>query len=1181
MWLKADAITGLNDGDSITTWSDSSGNSNDATQSTGSKKPVYKTSQVNSQPVIRCDGTDDILSTSTNSNLAFTSVTEFLVLKPSSATQQNYLAVSSSQNNDEAILGRDSGSGSYFMSNQITGSNFAVKLHQTTPSGFQILVGTIDTTATGVNSLVNGTASNQSTITSRTPQSLAAVNRAANICSRGTSAYASADIAEVLVYNSNLSSTNRSRVENYLRDKYNITVTSGITSATRDTSTTYNSSAGSAKLVTSSSDTGEFTQSVNVGDTNIYNLSAYARTDGSAVTSSDVQLFYNGSTVSTTYTSAGSGWYKLTGTVTGANASRVYGVQVAANKTVYVDNFSLNNYASSGTLTSSIFDSGQGSNWGTLTYTATTPTNTTVTVKARTSNDSGMSGATAFSSCNAITSATDISSNNCVTDTHRYIQYQLTLANSSTEVTPTFSDISTTFAVSDADPPSISLTALSPDPNSDNTPTLSGTATDSIGTVSNVQFQMDSTSGSWTACTASDGSFNSASEAFSCTASTLTDGSHTMYVRATDSNGNTTSSSYASDTFTIDATVPVSIELDSPGDNSYTNNERPTYRWKTTTDATAGLSKYVLEIDNPSIGSSQPSGDFTIDNIPTSGTTDITSNNKYVIHFDGFSDSDSTNNYISVYTRSTSDWGSSENDGKLREGRVSWKVKAVDNAGNESSSSRTLFVDRTSPFVEFTQVNNIVIPAQAGIQTGSPIRSGMTTNDKTPTIFGKITDPLSGADNNGQTTQSESGPKVASGPKEVNIKVEKKTGLTYTLVTLYKINMDNPYYICEPGKTIDNSKQKCDKYLPFEYTPKENLELGTYKITLTGKDKADNSSGETVLTLNITTLSQITTPQEKKIIDDETKTLKPEERKEIQENLEITKPTEQIPVSTLEKTAQNISQASKNFFDGLGTVTHNVVTGIGNGIAFVFTKTGEGIAFVFNKTGEALAFVFDKTGQGLAFIFNKTGDGLAFVGNGIGTGLNNLGQGIGNGYNSIAEHAPGITKNILLAVGNGFSSTGNFIGSTANNIGTGIHNTGVAIADGFNSGVKGTREGIANIAFAVGERTQNVSDGLGFAIVKIGYLFVNEPTKIYDVKELVLSPTSVKITWYTNHPANGKVNYGFRDGDYDFDKQTDKRTTYHEFVIENLQPNTQYHYEVMSQNKNYVYDAKRKFQTPK
>src|SRR3989344_5200331 len=798
----------------------------------------------------------------------------------------------------------------------------------------------------------------------------------------GSLSVTNGSIKAAAIYNVTLSSSQVSAIAAAMAN---------LTTLTRDTTTTYSSSAGSAKLVTGSS-TGNFIQSVNVGDTNTYNLSAYARTDGSAVTSSDVQLYYNGSTVSTTYTSVGSGWYQLTGTITGANASRTYGVQVAANKTVYVDNFSLNNYASSGTLTSSIFDSGQGSNWGTLTYTATTPANTTVTVKARTSNDSGMSGATAFSSCNAITSATDISSNNCVTDTHRYIQYQLTLANSSTEVTPTFSDISTTFAAYDADAPSISLTALTPDPNSDNTPTLSGTATDTLGTVSNVQFQMDSTSGSWTACTASDGSFNSASEAFSCTASTLTDGSHTMYVRATDSNGNTTSSGYASDTFTIDATNPVSIDLDSPGDNSYTNSERPTFKWKATTDTTAGLSKYVLEVDNPSIGSSQPSGDFTIDNIPTSGTTDIT-NNKYPIHFENFNDSDSTNNYISVYTRSTSDWGTSENDGKLREGKVNWKVKAVDNAGNESSSSRTLFVDRTSPSVEFTQINNTPTSQESLRATSEVTGTGssdgvlrFSTTDKTPTIFGKITDSLSGGDLS--QTQDENGPKIASGPKQVEIKVERKEGLTYKLHTLYTINMDKPLWSCDRSEVDDNSKQKCDKYLTFEYTSKDTLDYGTYKITLTGKDKADNGSSETILTLNITTLAQIITPEERKTIEEEIKELPKEEQEKVKEELEITKPVEP---SALEKAGEQISQTSKNIL----TTTDNIITGIFNGI-------GQGVKFTIDATGKALAFVGDKAGQALAFVGRTTSNTLAALHNGTQSILAFVGQGIGNGANAYA-----------------------------------------------------------------------------------------------------------------------------------------------------------------------------------
>lgn len=98
--------------------------------------------------------------------------------------------------------------------------------------------------------------------------------------------------------------------------------------------------------------------------------------------------------------------------------------------------------ASSGTLTSSIFDTEQNSNWGALTYAATVPSNTALTVKVRTSSNSDMSGATAFSSCTAVTSGADISNNSCVSDGHRYVQYQLSLTNTDAISTPEFTSFS-------------------------------------------------------------------------------------------------------------------------------------------------------------------------------------------------------------------------------------------------------------------------------------------------------------------------------------------------------------------------------------------------------------------------------------------------------------------------------------------------------------------------------------------------------------------------------------------------------------------------------------------------------------------------------------------------------------------------------------------------------------------
>jgi PKD repeat protein len=66
MWLKADAITGLNDGDPVSTWPDASGNGKDATQSKASKRPKYRTNEVNGLPALEFDASDDGLSTKAN-----------------------------------------------------------------------------------------------------------------------------------------------------------------------------------------------------------------------------------------------------------------------------------------------------------------------------------------------------------------------------------------------------------------------------------------------------------------------------------------------------------------------------------------------------------------------------------------------------------------------------------------------------------------------------------------------------------------------------------------------------------------------------------------------------------------------------------------------------------------------------------------------------------------------------------------------------------------------------------------------------------------------------------------------------------------------------------------------------------------------------------------------------------
>ena len=98
-------------------------------------------------------------------------------------------------------------------------------------------------------------------------------------------------------------------------------------------------------------------------------------------------------------------------------------------------------HLSSGSLTSSIFDTEGYPYFGSISFTSTTPTSTAITVKVRSSNDSDMSGATSFDSCDSIQSGTDLSSSDCVIDGDRYVQYQVSLSTSDNLFSPTFQDI--------------------------------------------------------------------------------------------------------------------------------------------------------------------------------------------------------------------------------------------------------------------------------------------------------------------------------------------------------------------------------------------------------------------------------------------------------------------------------------------------------------------------------------------------------------------------------------------------------------------------------------------------------------------------------------------------------------------------------------------------------------------
>lgn len=98
----------------------------------------------------------------------------------------------------------------------------------------------------------------------------------------------------------------------------------------------------SAKITSLADAQTEFYQTINVGNASAHTLSCYVKKpDGTAVTDSDLTLYYGAINVVETYTSEGNGWYRVTGPITGIAAGTPAGVRAKERSTIYVDGLQL------------------------------------------------------------------------------------------------------------------------------------------------------------------------------------------------------------------------------------------------------------------------------------------------------------------------------------------------------------------------------------------------------------------------------------------------------------------------------------------------------------------------------------------------------------------------------------------------------------------------------------------------------------------------------------------------------------------------------------------------------------------------------------------------------------------------------------------------------------------------
>ena len=206
LWYDASQLTGLIDGDQIATWTDKSGNGFDATQGVAANRPLYKTGILNGYPVARFDGTD----TMAEAGYAIpVGSTVFVVTTRTGGAGLERHAISSTTGGKEKGLGASAANNWMCSTDAVP----TVITDGAVVAGAWKLLCSRDAAAY-CEFFINGASIGSS--------ALVAAYDLLGIGTWGTGNEWIGDIAEIIVYGSNLSVAQRQQVESHLRAKYNL-----------------------------------------------------------------------------------------------------------------------------------------------------------------------------------------------------------------------------------------------------------------------------------------------------------------------------------------------------------------------------------------------------------------------------------------------------------------------------------------------------------------------------------------------------------------------------------------------------------------------------------------------------------------------------------------------------------------------------------------------------------------------------------------------------------------------------------------------------------------------------------------------------------------------------------------------------------------------------------------------
>jgi hypothetical protein len=229
VWDNSEPFTEpIDDGTAVRIWADQSGNGYDATQSTTAARPTYIASGFNGLPVVRFDGTDDHLGFSGGAlsllkNVAGATIFVAVKYSATAVNAPSFFASRNSSSTSVRILIRTSTAPKYNMQATRLDADTAINMNSvqaTNTNSVVIQTAKADYQNQTLEQFINGTLDGSTTFA--TSGNTENADSLAIFLGRVSATYLTGDIAEIIVYNRALNTSELAQVHRYLARKWGI-----------------------------------------------------------------------------------------------------------------------------------------------------------------------------------------------------------------------------------------------------------------------------------------------------------------------------------------------------------------------------------------------------------------------------------------------------------------------------------------------------------------------------------------------------------------------------------------------------------------------------------------------------------------------------------------------------------------------------------------------------------------------------------------------------------------------------------------------------------------------------------------------------------------------------------------------------------------------------------------------